>query len=248
MDQLTKDEVKRLTALRDRKGRKEQGLFMVEGLKVCEELCSSDLYIEYMIVTKGTRLPEALRVHHVSVVSEIVMQRLSPMENPPGIICVARIPKAEGKQQNEGVSLLLDGISDPGNLGTIIRSAEWFGVRELLLSHGCTDAYAPKVVQSAMGSLFRLQPRTVDATAVVQQYKIRHLPVVGATLGGTDISQFRKFKDGLLVIGSESHGISPEVLDLCTETVTIGRAEGSMAESLNAAIAMAIMLYELKRA
>ena len=245
MATLAKEQLKRIAALHDRKVRRVEGLFIAEGLKVCEELLASDLQIEQWVVQTGAGLSTSMMGFDSIEVSRSQMERISAMSHPPGVLCVARIPQSAFIPSLKGISLYLDGISDPGNMGTIIRLADWFGVSEVYLSPDCTDPYSPKVVQSAMGSLFRLRINMVDADPVIMEYLEHDLPVIGSSLDGVSLRESGKVKNGLLVIGSESHGISQKVLARCSSTVTIAKAEGSLTESLNAATATAILLYHL---
>jgi TrmH family RNA methyltransferase len=245
MATLTKEQVKRYAALHSRKARLAEGLFIAEGFKVCEELAESEFNVECVVVRNGTAIPDSLRKFQTFEVDAKAMDRLSAMDSPPGIICIARIPNQTHRPKETGITLFLDGVSDPGNVGTIIRLAEWFGAVEVLLSPDSADPYSPKVVQSAMGSLFRVQVNIGKYDVTLNRFRSRGLPALASVLDGNDIHMFNRISDGILVIGSESHGIRPEVQALCTDSVTIAKVDGAMTESLNAATATAILLFHL---
>ena len=141
----------------------------------------------------------------------------------------------------EGISLMLDSLQDPGNMGTIIRTADWFGVRQLVCSPDCADAFAPKVVQGSMGSIVRVQLLYTPLAAFVQQHP--GLKLYAATLGGEPLAKTGAIKEGMLVIGNEGRGVSPELLAACYRQITIPRL--GHAESLNAAVATGILLSHL---
>jgi len=245
MPTLTREQAKRYSALHNRKARLDEGLFIAEGFKVCEELAQSDFDIECVIIKNGTAIPDSLRKFQIFEVDEKTMDRVSAMDSPPGIICVTRFPTKTARKNIKGMALFLDGVSDPGNVGTIIRLAEWFGVVEVVLSPDSADPYSPKVVQSAMGSLFRVPVRIAKAEDVLVDARNLGLPVLASVLDGNTLGKFNKVSEGVLVIGSESHGIRPEVRALCSDSLTIAKADKALTESLNAATATAILLFHL---
>ena len=139
------------------------------------------------------------------------------------------------------ISLMLDGIQDPGNMGTIIRIADWFGIRLIICSADCADAFAPKVVQATMGSVVRVQLWYTDLVAVAKQHTA--IPFYAATLSGENIHMMKPLEEGIIVIGNESKGISAALLSCCRHRVSIPRV--GQAESLNAAVAAGIILSHL---
>lgn len=215
---------------------------MAEGEKVVAELLDSQIEVLKIFAThdfEGRTPPSAIRI------SPKDMARLSAQSTPPGLMAIARIPQSNWIGPARGISLYLDGIADPGNLGTIIRTADWFGVQAILLSPECTDPFGPKVVQSAMGSLFRQAIHTLTSNEVIEACKSSKIPVICTTLSGTALSTWKTPKNALVVVGSESHGVSKAMLQASDEQITIGRAVGSKTESLNAGVATAIVLHHI---
>ncbi len=177
-------------------------------------------------------------------VAEKDMERLSTMKTPPGILAVAQI-KPTNVLKMDGLCLILDGIKDPGNLGTIIRTADWFGVDSIFCVNDCVDWYNPKVLQSAMGSAFRMNFQYLTFSELQAQTHNAEIPIVGTFLDGDDIREITLRTDHIaLVFGNESHGISAEVAALCNQRIKIP-AFGK-AESLNAAVSSAVMLGYLR--
>ena len=177
----------------------------------------------------------------LETVSELQMEQMSSFDTPPGILAVARIPKQDNIQ-HEGMMLALDGIANPGNMGTIIRTAEWFGVKNIVCSEDCVEIWNPKVIQATMGSLFRMNVVSTDLESYLRAAKEQGKAVYGALLEGENIFRKSQWNEGIIVIGSESHGIRSNILPLITHPITIPRAEGSVTESLNASMATGIIL------
>ncbi|HMC84195.1 MAG TPA: RNA methyltransferase, partial [Chitinophagaceae bacterium] len=142
---------------------------------------------------------------------------------------------------SQTISIMLDNIQDPGNLGTIIRIGDWFGIKNIVCSADCADAFAPKVVQSTMGSIVRVNLLYTDLVKLVKEQKLLHL--YAATLNGEKLNDMQPIKEGIIVIGNESRGIHPELLACCQKKITIQRI--GVAESLNAAVAAGIILSHL---
>lgn len=176
-------------------------------------------------------------------ISEKELEKISSFKTPQSAIALVGIPHSylEKSLKKEDWILVLDGIHDPGNLGTIIRSADWFGVHTIVCSEDCVELYNPKVIQATMGSLFRVQVFYADIGEFLHQ---SGKTVYGATLDGENIFRIKFEKSGILVIGSESHGIRPEVLKHCSANISIP-AYGK-AESLNAAVATSILLSRIR--
>lgn len=249
---LTRAQITHLRKLGDGQYRQETGLFVAEGLKTVQELLHSP------IETNAVYCTEEQASHHwlamfgnkVHIVRERDMQQISQLRTPPGILAECKIPQVHplSIQLEEEFALALDGISDPGNLGTIIRTAEWFGVKQIFCSTDSADPWQPKVVQSAMGSLFRTRIVRTDLFLLLSQIKLRNGMIYGAVTEGKPLYEVPlKTEGSVLVIGSESHGIRPHLSEIITIPVTIPRASGSYTESLNAGVAAAILLSEFKR-
>ena len=181
------------------------------------------------------------------IASEVQMQQMSGQDTPPGILAVVRIPEQGDIKTSSPYVLALDGIANPGNMGTLIRTAEWFGISDVVCSNDCVELWNPKTVQATMGSLFRVKVWKTDLSVFLQKAKDEGNAVYGALLNGENLFQMPSKPKGVIVIGSESHGIRPEVLPCITHPVTIPRVGGSATESLNAAVAGGIIIAEMTR-
>ena len=243
---LTKNTIKQIASLRQQKYRKELGLFVVEGRKMVEELLHSDFE------TVGLYATEAFVGSYPSFadaepVSEVQMEQMSGQDTPPGVLAVVRIPQQGEIKTSSQLVLALDGIANPGNMGTLIRTAEWFGIKDVVCSQDCVELWNPKVVQATMGSLFRVKVWKTDLADYLRQAQNEGKAVYGALLEGEDLFQMKAKPEGIIVIGSESHGIRADVLPCITHPITIPRRDGSVTESLNAAVAGAIIMAEMTK-
>ena len=240
---LTKNTIKQVASLRQQKFRKELGLFVVEGRKMTEELLHSNFAVEAIYTTEASHdlFPQA------ATVTEVQMAQMSGQDTPPGILAVVKIPDAQRFPQSSKFILALDGVSNPGNMGTIIRTAEWFGIRDIVCSPDCVEVWNPKVIQATMGSIFRTNILETNLTDFLMEQQRADKAIYGALLEGKNLFEMNGCKDGVIVIGSESHGIREEVLPYITHPVTIPRVGASQTESLNASIAAAIIMAELTR-
>jgi TrmH family RNA methyltransferase len=243
---LTKSEVKYIQSLSQKKERDENGVFLVEGTKMTLELMRTVPHQIVMIYAakafydayESLFLPDK-----VKVVSEDELFKISQLQTPQQVVVVVKQEKYSCAPENcKGWILALDGIRDPGNMGTIIRNADWFGIEQVLCSNDCVDIYNPKVVQASMGSVLRVRFSYTDLTSFLKQYK--HT-VVAATLDGVPMQSYQFPGEGILVIGNEGKGIREEVLSSISQKITI--PSFGDAESLNAGVASGIVLWELRR-
>jgi TrmH family RNA methyltransferase len=253
---LSKNQIKFVNSLKQKKFREEHGYFIAEGTKIVPELLASG--IEVLQVYAGEWFFSA---HHISNGTECIeirpaeLERISALSTPNEVLAVCRIPgyKLEKEKLAKKLTLVLDDIRDPGNLGTIIRIADWFGIENIVCSDGSADAFNPKVVQSTMGSIARIKIHYTDLTEFIRQSRANsELPVYGALLEGRNIYSENLLKEGLIVIGNESKGISESVQKMITHKVSIPsfsyfKPGGGEAESLNAAVATAIICSEFRR-
>lgn len=232
---LSKKVIKDIESLHQKKFRDETGLFLAEGPKVVEELLHlvPDQVLQVYALAGWADGKEG-----VEVISEPDLQRLSTMKTPNQVVALLR--QFTVKEPDASFVLYLDAIQDPGNLGTIIRTADWFGVKQVVCSAGCADVYNPKVVQATMASIARVKVFYDREESWLQQQQV---PVYAASLHGESLSTFNKITTGILVIGNESKGIRKEYLDKATRRITIPRR--GEAESLNAAVATGILLAHL---
>ena len=243
---ITKNTIKQIASLRQQKFRKELGLFVVEGRKMVEELLHSDFDTVGLYATEAF-LADYPAFARAEIASEVQMQQISGLDTPPGILAVVRIPKQGDIKTSSRLVLALDGIANPGNMGTLIRTAEWFGIHDVVCSMDCVELWNPKVVQATMGSLFRVKVWKTELPEYLKLAKAEGKAVYGALLEGENLFQMTEKPEGILVIGSESHGIRAEVLPCITHPVTIPRAGGSVTESLNAAVAGGILIAEMTK-
>jgi RNA methyltransferase, TrmH family len=244
---ISRADIQYVRSLGQKKERQAAGCFIAEGVKVVSELIDSPLTVEAVYSMDESFVNGLTGDFRSETVSAKELERMSQLTTPNVTVAIARIPQARQVLWKDDLVLALDGIRDPGNLGTIIRTACWFGVRQILCSHDCVDAFGPKVVQGAMGALFHssIIPCNLDITlheAQVQGYRVLCASLNGSPLGGLQISS-----PTVLVIGSESHGVSAEVQEICDLQVRIPDFGGAQVESLNAAVATGILLAEMRK-
>ena len=238
---ITKNNIKLIQSLKQQKYRNEHQLFVVEGRKMVEELLLSPFEIQYLLATEKYLAEHGMDDPRLESVTEIQMEQMSGQDTPPGILAVAKIPTMKLEASEEMV-LALDGIANPGNMGTIIRTAEWFGIRQVVCSEDCVEIWNPKVIQATMGSIFRMNVVATDLECYLKTVKDRGKAIYGALLEGENVFRKSRWEDGVIVIGSESHGIRSNIMPLVTHPITIPRAKGSLTESLNASMATGIIL------
>ncbi len=248
---ITKNDIKFIQSLKQTKSRKENKMFLVEGNKLVDELLSSNFKVEKILVTDLwlEKFPEmASRLPFYDIISQKQMEQISCMVTAPGILATAHTPYyniSPTDAENEFV-IALDGINDPGNLGTIIRTADWFGIKKIVCSRDCADAWQAKTIQSTMGSIFRVKVMETDLKEFISaslHLSISATPIYGALMEGENIFTKKiEKKNGVIIIGSESHGIRQDILPLVTSPIHIPRGKGSKTESLNASVAAAIIL------
>lgn len=244
---LSKSQISFVKSLQQKKNRKENSLFVVEGIKSVVEFAQSDYVIDTIFYTGKDVLKLLILSHNVKLfeIKEDELKKISTLMQPQQVLALVRIPKYDAVQPfllaENSFTFLLDNIQDPGNLGTIIRTADWFGFKQLICSNDTVEAYNPKVIQASMGSLARMNVVYVDLPIFLQNCT---LPVYGALLDGQDMGTVNFPKTGLLVLGNEGSGISDEVRKYIQYPVTIPRF--GQAESLNVAISAAIFCAKIK--
>ncbi len=239
---LSKNELKYIQSLCHKKQRQETGLFLAEGPKLVEELLESDYTVKGVYATEdwpGKNRPGI----PVQLVSEQELEKISVLQTPNQVLAIVaqQTPQKEPVLRDQLV-LVLDGIQDPGNMGTIIRIADWFGISQVIASEDTVELYNPKVIQSTMGSFMRV---SVWYKPLLSFLKESNTAVYGALLDGRNVYQQEVLKEGLLVIGNESKGIRAELLPQISYPLTIPRI--GKAESLNAAVATGILLSHLAK-
>jgi TrmH family RNA methyltransferase len=227
--------------LSDKKVRLESGCFIAEGVKLVGEMIAAGYPLKAVYALDSWVSPDATL--EVTRIEAFELEKMSLLQTPNQVLAVAMMPQNTNPIELAGqLTIVLDGIQDPGNLGTIIRTADWFGIPQIVASEDTVDVYNPKVIGASMGSFMRVQVHYKNLAAWMPTVK---LPVYGALLEGENIFTTKAPNGGLLVIGSEGKGIRENVIDFVTHPVTIPKTGG--AESLNAGIAAGIIIAQLTR-
>jgi len=238
---LSKNQIKLIKSLESKKFRKREGLFVAEGPKVVGDLLRAG-YQPHAIFSTEPR-PDA------ELITDDELHRISFLQHPQEVLAVFHIPTPQESSNFHlpaDICLALDGVQDPGNVGTIIRIADWFGITHIYCSPDTADVYNPKVVQATMGSLAHVQITYCDLVPLLRGAAV---PVYGTLLDGQDIYQQPLSREGVIVMGNEGNGISPEVRQLVSHKLLIPNFNKNTetAESLNVAIATAITCSEFRR-
>jgi TrmH family RNA methyltransferase len=243
MEKLTSADIKWIRSLHDKTNRKDTGCFIIEGSKLVSESIHQQRFEPIMIVSDSTIATDLLSQATCPIkgCSPSEMQRISTLKNHNGILAILRIPKNNEFETN-GRVICLDNIQDPGNLGTIIRIADWFGIEHIIASNQTADCYNPKTIQATMGSIFRVSITYKNLSEFLQEIKT---PIYGAVMDGTSIQEVTMEAEGVLVIGNEGKGISDEVMPYLSHRISIPRIGG--AESLNAGVACGILAAKWNR-
>ncbi|BAO55313.1 TrmH family RNA methyltransferase [Nonlabens marinus] len=238
---ITKNKIKLIKSLARKKNRQQSHLFVVEGYKSIRELKNAGLGIQEIYVTQDAKELDDLEVIHIS---NKEMQTISNQTTAPGYLAVVETVTTS-ELPVEGLVIALDGIQDPGNLGTIIRLADWFNVKHLICNHGTVDLYNPKCVQATMGSIARVQVHYMDLKEFFSRTK---LPVLVTEMEAPSLYDAQLPKNGILLLGNESNGVSAELLKSGSRiSIPSYGEEQEATESLNVATATAIILAEWRR-
>ncbi|MGY6648857.1 TrmH family RNA methyltransferase [Wenyingzhuangia sp. IMCC45574] len=241
---ISKNQIKLVSSLQQKKYRVKEGLFVVEGVKVVDEFLNSNFELQMLfcledIATKyGKNVTEEVNV--------LELKKISSLRSPNKVLAVFKIPEQHFTEESGKLKIALDGINDPGNLGTIIRLCDWFGVEELICSSDTVDCYNSKVVQSTMGSLTRVNVVYTDLTAYLKKVT---QPILVSDMKGSNIYTTKLPNDAIIVMGNEANGVSNQVKKVAKNNkITIPRFGSSqLTESLNVATATSIILGEFRR-
>lgn len=231
----------------DRAYRREQGLFLVEGTKLLEECVKWGGEVDLLVLAQGLSLPFPVHAPRAISVPQDLFKSLSTQDSPQGVLAVCKLPALLPPDKLPGAKyLVLDGVQDPGNVGTVWRTADAFGADGIFLIHGCADPWSPKTVRATMGACFRLPLWETDLETLTPLLNAANIPL-RATALREDTADVREldWSRAAAVIGSEGRGISEGVLSHCSETVKIPMRE--RCESLNAAVAASVVLWEMYR-
>lgn len=239
---LSKNEIKRITSLTQKKYRIQENLFLAEGVKLVSELLQSAFEVYHIYATHDfeTNLPES----KFTRISDAELHKISQLVTPNEVVGMFKIP-ARQLPEYKGLIVVLDTIQDPGNLGTIIRLCDWFGVSQLVCSPDTVDCYNPKVVQATMGSLTRVQIHYID---LAEFLKNSTLPIYLTLMEGKNVYESTLPNDAILIMGNEANGISKSLIKNDYKALHIPRFGNiQQTESLNVAMATSIFLSEFRR-
>lgn len=243
---MTKAEIQLIRSLADKRARYQSGLFIAEGEKLIDELRHSQLKIRKIYSLEGVFEGE-----NVEIVSPHEMERLSLLKTANSSLAVVEMPRRTFDADSIGshLTLALDNVQNPGNMGTIIRMADWFGIENIVCSESTADCYNPKVVQATMGAILRVKVHYTDLAEFLLDAKAKGTPIYGTFLEGKNIYQSTLSPTGIVVMGNEGNGISRECAAAVTDKLYIPPfpPERAGSESLNVAVATAIICSEFRR-
>ncbi len=263
---LSKNQIKFVNSLKQKKNRTEHNLFIAEGIKIVPELLLSKIKVKQIFASSDflniTNIDKDIECIEVKLNE---LERLSALITPNEVLAVCEIPEYElnNVDFNDKLTLVLDNIQDPGNLGTIIRIADWFGIENIICSNETADAFNPKVVQATMGSIARIKVHYIGLAEFFENYqksysnksagrKPEGIHIYGALIDGENIYNSPLASNGFIIIGNESKGISNDIISYVTDKISIpsfshSKSADGKAESLNAAIAASIICSEFRR-
>lgn len=244
---MTKAEIQFVRSLADKRTRDSEHLFVAEGHKLVDEIRQSKLRIRTIYTTRNDVVG-----HDVVLVDKREMERISQLNTASDILAVVEQPRytLSLKDLKSKLSLALDGVQNPGNMGTIIRLADWFGIDHIICSRECADLYNPKVVQATMGALLRVKVHYVDnLSALLNEVRTSGLTIYGTLLDGNNIYHEKLTSEGIIVMGNEGRGLSEECRNTLSRKLFIPPypADAPTSESLNVAMATGIILAEFRR-
>mgnify|MGYP001089022636 FL=1 len=239
---ISKNQIKLITSLSQKKYRQKHKLFIAEGVKVVGEFLASSFELETLFCLDG--LESEVSDQKIVRISENDLKKISSLKTPNKMLGLFRIP-TQKPQKNSNLIMALDAVNDPGNLGTIIRLCDWFGVDQIICSNDTVDSFNQKVVQASMGSLTRVSIHYLDLANYLTN---TNLPAFIADMNGVNVYNTQLPKEGILVMGNEANGVCEEIKQLVTNKIAIPRFGAIQeTESLNVATASAILLSEFRR-
>ncbi|NEU29843.1 RNA methyltransferase [bacterium LRH843] len=247
IDSIKNEQVKSLKKLHTRKGREKAGKFLVEGYHLVEEALKAEIVIETMMITEKAAIPESWSVsdRDVIVVSDQVMKEISETETPQGIVAVCEFPSPPNVEVETGKYLLIDRVQDPGNVGTMIRTADSAGMTGVILGEGCVDMFNNKVIRASQGSIFHLPIIKGDLMSWIRRFNEVSIPVYGTALEGASVySTIPRQSQFALIMGNEGEGVAKDLLIATDQNIYIPIF--GHAESLNVAVAAGILMYYLR--
>lgn len=236
-----KNQIKQVRSLHQKKYRNQKNLFFVEGIKVVMELLNAGFVLEKLYATKANLA--LFYGHSVEEITAEELVKMSALRTPNGVLAVFQMPEKNSVPTEDWV-VALDDVRDPGNLGTIIRLCDWYGIKNMVCSSNTVDCFNPKVLQATMGSIARVSVHYTELSTYLKDAK---LPIYGTFIQGKSVYEMAWPTSGILVMGNEAHGISPEISALVTKQISIPQYGEQSAESLNVSTATGILLNELRR-
>jgi len=237
---LSKNQIKLITSLKQKKYRQQYGFFVVEGVKTTKELLLSHFELHSLYTTETFNIDAKNEI----LISESELKHISFLKTPNKALAIFKIPESKPIKNNKLI-VALDSIRDPGNLGTVIRLCDWFGVTDLVCTKETVDCFNPKVIQATMGSITRVNVTYLNLITFLEESE---QPILGAFMDGENVYKAKLPENGILVMGNEANGVSKEVEAMITEKISIPRfGTHQETESLNVATATAILLSEFRR-
>lgn len=244
---LSKNQIKSIVSLHSSKNRRKESKFIAEGVKIVEELLNSDFKIAAIFAVSDWVEDNEGCAEHIFQVSEKELQRISMLKTPNKVLAVVDFPEINALDFEDGdLVLALDTIQDPGNLGTIIRIADWFGINKIVCSNDTADVFNPKVVQATMGAFSRVKLYYTNLANWISNLPEK-TPVYGTILNGDNMYETELSESGVIIMGNEGNGISGEVQQLLSKGIKIPAYGNSQMESLNVAVATSIICAEFRR-
>ncbi len=248
---MIKSEIQMVRSLGEKRTRLEMGLFVAEGEKFIRELIDSSLRVRKIYVTDDAELEDGFDGEQVELISGAEMGRISQLKSSNNSLAIVEMPRylLDIESLVGRLAIVLDGVQNPGNLGTIIRLADWFGIEDIICSPTCADCFNPKVVQATMGAILRVRIHYTDLVPFMERTQKLQIPIYGTFLEGDNIYNRELTKDGIIVMGNEGQGVSAEVAQYIDQRLYIPPypADCQGSESLNVAIATAIVCSEFRR-
>ncbi len=251
---LSKNQIKLISSLQKKKYRDQHQLLVAEGYKLISDLLDSNLESKYIIHTKQAKVSDLLKHNNELELIECDasdLKKISSLKTPSDLIGVFEIPNSDinNSDISHSLSILLDDVQDPGNLGTIIRIADWFGIQHVFCSKNTVDLYNPKVIQATMGALARVKVIYTDLPEIVKEYVSPDFPVYGTFLEGETIYKSELDTQGFIIMGNEGKGISSELKPLVSKKLFIPNfpSDQATSESLNVSVACSIVCSEFRR-
>jgi len=252
---ISKNKSKFIVSLQKKKVRDEEGLFVIEGDKLVREFLNARFPVKYLVAKAefldSLHSDKLTSVNEIDTVSYKELKQLSTLKTPHNVLAVLHIPhkKINLSEIFKEVSVALDFVQDPGNLGTIIRAAGWFGIRNIVCSSGCADIYNPKVIQASMGALLHVNLFSFDLKKLFTSALKENIPVFGALLEGESIYNHKLDNKGIILLGNESKGVSDELIPFITDKIMIPKFNNSKQglDSLNVGMAASVIFSEFAR-